>query len=314
MVSKITIGLPVYNAEKTIRKTIDSILSQTFKEFTLLISNNASSDSTHLICKEFEKKDKRIKYVVQNKNIGITNNFLYLLKQSTSEYFVWIASDDFWEPTFLEKNISILDSNKDFVGSTGKVKIVGNFYHKFNLNKNDSLIKKFYKSIRQHFLSLNFYGTYGQTYGERIHTCLKSFRYALFLYGVFRTNELKKSVSFETTLPWDWGLVLIILKYGNLHLIDEFLTHRSSGGSSDSNIFDLYNLKIVKFNHILFPKIPFTKWFIKNLGKKIFFQNFVFFIRLNFSGPMIIFFDLIKYVNKPKSKKFVNKEKGLHYS
>lgn len=313
MESKIVIGLPVYNAEKTIRKTLNSILSQTFKDFTLLISDNFSTDSTNLICKEFEKNDKRIQYVLQKKNIGILDNFLYLLNHADSKYFVWIASDDFWKPTFLEKNISILDSNSNVVGSSSKVGIIGDYYHKFDIKKNDNLFKKLYKKLRQHYLSLDFYSICGISVNQRINLCFRSFRYALFLYGVFRTDILKKSVIFETTYPWDWGLVLIILKYGDLHLINEILTNRSPGGASNSNAIDLFNAKIVKFHHILFPKVIFTKWFLKIFGKKIFFQNIGFFIKLNFSGFTIIFLDSIKYLKSLNFRKDINKEKGLHY-
>ena len=66
---KISIGLPVYNGENHIRKNLDSILAQTFKDFELIISDNASTDSTPAICKEYAKKDKRIRYIKQEKNI-----------------------------------------------------------------------------------------------------------------------------------------------------------------------------------------------------------------------------------------------------
>lgn len=313
MTSKITIGLPTHNSEKTIKKSIDSILSQTHEEYVLLISDNASTDSTSMICKEYVKNDKRIQYVQQKENIGWLNNFLFLLDHSDSLYFVWIASDDFWEPTFLEKNIQILDSSPDVVGSVSNVGIVGDYYHKFNLNENDNIIQKFYKKTRQHYLSLKFFGIEGATYEKRISQCLKSTRYALFLYSIFRTKILKKSVDFEI-FPWDWGLVLIILKSGNLHLINEVLTYRSTGGTSDTNSIDLYLNKIVHFHQILFPKIPFTKWFITNIGKKIFFQNIGFFIKLNFSSLLIIFFDLIKFKKIYKSGHKFDQEKGLHHS
>jgi len=65
--SKVSIGIPVYNGEKFIRKRIDSILNQTFKDFELIISDNASADATSEICQEYVKKDKRIKYIRQKK-------------------------------------------------------------------------------------------------------------------------------------------------------------------------------------------------------------------------------------------------------
>ena len=63
----VSIGLPVFNGEKYISKTIEAVLLQTLTNFELIISDNASTDSTQDICKEFEMKDNRIRYVRQKK-------------------------------------------------------------------------------------------------------------------------------------------------------------------------------------------------------------------------------------------------------
>jgi glycosyltransferase involved in cell wall biosynthesis len=307
--SKLFIGLPVYNVENTIIKTLDSITSQTFKEFTLLISDNNSTDSTASICKEFTKIDSRIQYIKQQKNIGWLNNFLFLLDHANSKYFVWIAGDDYWNIEFLEKNIKILDSQSNLVGSFSKIGVSGDYFHKFDFNKKDNFIQNFYKKIRRHYLSLDLYDISGETYEERIRLCLKSSRYGLYLFSVFHTDILKKSVNFNIH-PWDWGLILIILKYGRINKINEILTYRSSGGTSNTNIFIHISDKKRKLKQILFPKSTFTKWFFKNIGKKIFFQNFGYFVKLSFSGPMIILLDLIKYLKFLNSKKLSSAKNG----
>ena len=81
MTPKITIGLPVYNGEKFIKKCIESILNQTFLDFELLISDNASTDSTSEICNEYASKDKRIRYSCNLKNIGGIENFKFQSKK-----------------------------------------------------------------------------------------------------------------------------------------------------------------------------------------------------------------------------------------
>ena len=65
---EISIGLPIYNSEKFIRKRLENILSQTFNDFELIISDNASTDDSVKICKEFMEKDSRIKLYVQDEN------------------------------------------------------------------------------------------------------------------------------------------------------------------------------------------------------------------------------------------------------
>ena len=119
--SIITIGLPVYNGEQSIRKVLDSILCQTYPDFELIISDNASTDSTLAICEEYARNDKRIQIIKQKKNIGLFPNFEFVLNRAKNKYFVWISADDWWEPTFLEKNLFVLNSNKKFVGSVSKI-------------------------------------------------------------------------------------------------------------------------------------------------------------------------------------------------
>ena len=83
----ISIGMPVYNGEKFLRNKIESLLNQTFQDFELIISDNGSTDLTYKICNEYTKKDKRIIYFQQKKNIGGWNNFLFVLEKAKNEYF-----------------------------------------------------------------------------------------------------------------------------------------------------------------------------------------------------------------------------------
>lgn len=93
-IPKISIGLPVYNGEAFIDLTLDSILSQSFEDFELIISDNASTDTTEKICREYAAKDKRVKYIRQKENLGGVYNFKYVLDKSVGKYFMWIAADD----------------------------------------------------------------------------------------------------------------------------------------------------------------------------------------------------------------------------
>ena len=140
--------------------------------------------------------------------------------------------------------------------------------------------------------------------------CLKSIRYGLFIFSLFRTDILKKSINFQVN-PWDWGLILIILKYGDLHVVDEVLQYRNPGGISNSNSIYRLKQKKTRLRNLLFPKIPFTKWCIQKMGKKIFFQNIFFFFRINSSSIMIPFLDLIKYFKLKNHEKNHYLEKDL---
>ena len=144
-----TIGLPVYNGEKFIEKRLRTILNQTFLNYEIIISDNCSTDNTEKICKSFS--DKRIKYIKQEKNIGPRKNFKFVLEQASGKYFVWAAVDDLWSEQFLEKNINVLEQNKNYVGSISKVKKYGGEVNLFLPDSNDNFFKKKYKKIRRFF-------------------------------------------------------------------------------------------------------------------------------------------------------------------
>ena len=107
----ISVLMPVYNAAPFLAEAVESILNQTFTDFELIISDNASSDRTQLICSEYISKDKRVRYIRQDENIGIYANFQFVLDEALGEYFMWIADDDKRSSDFLEEAVSLLESN-----------------------------------------------------------------------------------------------------------------------------------------------------------------------------------------------------------
>lgn len=109
----LTIGMPVFNAASTIRAALDSLLGQTFKNFKLIISDNASTDETFEIISQYTKIDQRIHCIRQIKNIGAAKNFLEVSRNISTPYFMWFASDDIMAPSFLETCINNLVSNAD---------------------------------------------------------------------------------------------------------------------------------------------------------------------------------------------------------
>lgn len=104
----VTIGLPVFNGELFLAKRLDNILTQTFSDFTLIISDNASSDATQEIALTYARTDHRIRYIRQPKNHGAIWNFNFVISQCSSRYFVIAAVDDLWAPDFLQKLVSAM--------------------------------------------------------------------------------------------------------------------------------------------------------------------------------------------------------------
>jgi len=106
-VPQVSIGLPVYNGAKFIQEALDSLLAQSFTNFELIISDNASTDESEAICQKYVARDLRIRYVRQTENLGAIANFKFVLDEAVGEYFMWAAADDVWDKQWIEELLSI---------------------------------------------------------------------------------------------------------------------------------------------------------------------------------------------------------------
>jgi glycosyltransferase involved in cell wall biosynthesis len=107
--SLVGVGLPVYNGEDFLAAAIESVLAQTFRDFELIISDNASTDRTEEICRKYVAQDPRIKYHRAAVNQGIVWNYNRVFQLSSNKYFMWFAHDDVLAPTYLTRCLEVLE-------------------------------------------------------------------------------------------------------------------------------------------------------------------------------------------------------------
>lgn len=143
---RVSIGLPVYNGELFLANALESLVSQTFSDFEIIISDNSSTDATAEICREYAIKDLRIRYVRQACNIGSFANFDYVLKVSVGEYFMWAAADDVRRPEFIDSLVTILDANSCLVCAMTDVEVVDASGHRLRHENLDRI--RLYKCLR----------------------------------------------------------------------------------------------------------------------------------------------------------------------
>jgi len=111
---KVSIGLPVYNGEKYLRKTLDNLLKQSFLNIEIVISDDCSTDKTRDICREYSNKDLRVRYFRQNYNFGMpVKNFRFVLDNARGEYFMFASHDDSWSVTCIEELVNVLDNDPE---------------------------------------------------------------------------------------------------------------------------------------------------------------------------------------------------------
>ena len=114
-VPRLSIGLPVYNGETYLAESIDALLGQSFEDFELIISDNASVDGTADICRRYAKQDSRIRYTRQPRNIGAAPNHTFVFQQSRGELFKWASADDLYARGLVQCCVDALDEYPDVV-------------------------------------------------------------------------------------------------------------------------------------------------------------------------------------------------------
>jgi glycosyltransferase involved in cell wall biosynthesis len=115
MRARVSIGMPLFNAERYLEATLESILSQTFTDFELIISDNASTDGTEDICRRHAASDARISYSRNQRNMGASYNYNRTFELSSGEYFRHNAYDDTLAPTYLARCVEVLDDEPEVV-------------------------------------------------------------------------------------------------------------------------------------------------------------------------------------------------------
>ncbi len=140
-IPRLSIGLPVFNGDNYLEAALESILGQSYTNFELIISDNASSDRTEEICREYAAKDARIRYYRNETNIGGGRNFNRVFELAQAEYFKWHAHDDVLAPEYLEKCVAVLEGDSSLIlvhSKTARIEedgfVVGDFDHRMRVD------------------------------------------------------------------------------------------------------------------------------------------------------------------------------------
>ena len=300
---KLSIGIPVYNGEKFIKKCLDSLLLQTFSDFEIIISDNASTDLTSKICEEYKKQDKRILFFKQKYNTRMVANFNFVLQQAKGEYFMWASADDVWHSEFVERNIMFLEKNPGFVGSTSEIEYFYEPWGEKNFERfKDTKSKKKYEEgeiIVQTPVAHSLVGSF-----EEKVKFLFDFGKFEYLYSIYRTEYLKKCIIKKEFMSWEVPLILKILKYGNLNVEDGVMMYKYMIDKKDPNFYKkLFSTAKNYRGYVtlasLFPFVPLTLYVLAAVGPKIFFKHLLKgFIKDNYRAQRLVFLEVFSREEK----------------
>ena len=121
---RVTIGVPVYNGQKYIGATLDSLVAQTYSNIEIIVTDNCSTDATPQIVQSCAERDPRIKYVRNVVNLGPARNYNASLKMAHGEYFKWCSSDDVCAPEFVEKCVEVLEADSSVVMAYPRTSVI----------------------------------------------------------------------------------------------------------------------------------------------------------------------------------------------
>lgn len=213
----VSIGLPVYNGEQYLAQTLDSILSQTFTEFELIISDNASVDGSKAIAESYERKDGRIRVVHTDLNRGAAWNYRHVLDLARGRYFRWAPADDLFAPESLACCAEVLDKHPEAVLCYPKT----------------TLIDAHVGTIRPYDDNLDLRQA---SPVDRYKAAIKQLGLTNVIYGLMRTDVLRQTRLIGNFPGADLIFVTELSLFGQFHEIDRPLFFRRMHEGASSSI------------------------------------------------------------------------------
>lgn len=216
---RVSVGVPVYNGERYLAEALDSLLAQTFEDFEIIISDNASTDGTADIAREYAAADERIRYYRNETNLGSTRNYNQTIALARGEYFRWAAADDLSGPEFLASCIDALDRNDDLVLA----------YPRTQLIDGEGRIISDYDE-RMHLM--------GELPSERFVQVLNNLGLCNIIYGVTRTSVIRKTSGLRPFVGSDTVYFAELVLYGRVIELPARLFFRRMHAEASSSMTD----------------------------------------------------------------------------
>ena len=207
----VSIGLPVRNGEEYLRTAIDSLLAQDYRDFELIISDNASTDGTSRICQEYARSDPRIRFHQIDANVGAAENFNRTFRLSSGTYFMWAAHDDRWHPSYISRCIAALERSPAAVLCASSIRFIDESGVEIDVASLGPLIGEY---NRLHTVSLGLV--------ERVRELTKTINWYT-LYGLIRADALRQTSLIRDAYGADVLLLMELLLLGETIILADAL-------------------------------------------------------------------------------------------
>ncbi len=212
----VSVGLPVYNGERFIEEALLSLLAQTFDDFELIISDNASTDSTVEIIERVCATDDRVRLITNEKNRGAAWNYNRVFEASTGRYFRWHAHDDWCEPGHLASLVAALEAEPDAVLAHTWTRFVDDNNETKWLYEDDLRVESAVPS-------------------ERLENIIRRLTYCNAVFGLMPRSALEESALIAPFPRSDVSLLYELAHLGRFLVIPEYLFVARPGRSTQAN-------------------------------------------------------------------------------
>ncbi len=270
----VSIGLPLYNAERYLGEALRSILSQSYRNFELIISDNASTDDTENICRQFASRDNRIAYYRNDSNLGGSPNFNRVYQLATGKYFKWAAHDDLISADYLAKCVAVLEADPGVVLCHSRT---------LRIDREGSVTGNYDSSLR----------TDSSRVHERFSDLVLVRHFCTLIFGVIRTSVLAKTPLMGSYIGSDRNLLAELGLYGRLHELPEYLFYRRDHPGTSLRTIPNYRDRLAWFDTSKKGRIVLPYW--KNMCE---FTRSVMCVPLNDSERIACLLQVLRWTRK----------------
>ncbi len=217
----VTIGIPTFNRSKSLARAVESARSQVYPNIEIVISDNASTDTTRDFCTRMCGADTRVRYLRQPSNVGAERNFAAVLEAGRGEFFLWLADDDWIDADYVSLCVVQLIARTDVVLVSGNSQ-----FH--DADGNEVIARSFqieadsgFDRVRSYYLAVDDNAVF---------------------YGVMRRQGTHLGT--KPTIAADWYFVAALAARGKILMLSGTCLHRSSAGASANleKLTNYYNL------------------------------------------------------------------------
>jgi glycosyltransferase involved in cell wall biosynthesis len=245
---RVTVGVPVFNGESFLAETLDSLSNQTFSDFEIVISDNASTDRTEQICRDYAARDPRIRYYRSDTNHGAAWNHNRVFELGRGEYFKWNSADDLCAPEFLARCVAALDEDASATMVCSSVLVIDDYGD----------------PVRAGFIPAE---VASPSAWQRFRRIIQTDHYCLHVYSLIRSDVLRKTDLIGHFLGSDRTLLSHLSLFGHCVLLPDTLMFNRDHPARFTRSFALHSREgTIWFDqHAAKRKLLFPSWrFLKS--------------------------------------------------